>query len=208
MAQLPSGGSAWCAPGRKSGANPLGKGRLMQAASTLTRNSEADPVQGAQDAGGLGPSGVTFLQLPVPPSANELWKNIPRRPGRRAPPRVATKTYQDWKGHAATCLKLQAPRPVRGTVLIVFNIERTSDLADVDNRIKPTLDLLVAERVIDDDRHVSGLAVAWAPPRDALMHLALIPVAPLSLDFQLAPDGRHGGWFLPASPTPEDYDHG
>ncbi len=147
---------------------------------------------------------VTFLELPKPPSVNAMFRNVRRRKGEKGPGRVETKLYRDWQGHAAWRLREQRPTPVRGTVLVVFNIERTSDFADVDNCVKATLDFLVEAEIIDDDRFVSGIAVAWSPPRDALMRIAIVPAADLHLQFHLASDRRTGGWFMSAAQSEEE----
>lgn len=143
------------------------------------------------------PNSITFLTLPAPPSANALFCNVP------GVGRVKTKLYSDWRGHAGWRLLAQHPAPVGGPVVILIGIERTSLLADADNRIKATFDLLVEHRVIADDRFVVGFAAAWSPKRDGLMRLAIIPAADIGVRFQLAEDGAHGGWFMNAPHTEE-----
>lgn len=148
----------------------------------------------------------TFLELPVPPSVNAMWKTVKTRGKDRIlrTRRVASEVYTDWQGDARRRLREQAPPVVSGRVLILVNLERTSELADVDNRIKATFDLLVSEKVITDDRFVLGFAAAWAPPANGLMRLAILPAADLAARFHLAPDGAHGGWFFDA---PQQEDH-
>lgn len=179
----------------------------MQALTTNTRISdpEAEKAQVCTTAGEVllpASSAVTFLELPTPPSVNAMFRNVRRLKG-KGTGRVETELYRDWKGHAGWRLREQRPQPVPGRVLIIINIERLSDFADIDNRVKATLDLLVKHQVIDDDRFVSGVAIAWAPPRNAAMRLAIMPAANLSLRFQLAQDGATGGWFFDA-PQPEE----
>jgi Holliday junction resolvase RusA-like endonuclease len=179
---------------------------MTQALTTIERTKFTDPEAGEaigvrKTAGASSPHqapAVTFLELPAPPSTNALFRN------RKGGGRVETEAYRDWKGHAGWRLREQRPRSVRGPVLVVFNIERTSEFADVDNRLKATLDLLVRHDVIDDDRHVSGIAVAWAPPANALMRIAIMPAGDLTLDFRLASDGRTGGWSFPAPQSEEE----
>ena len=175
------------------------------AVSEYPAHANADPM--AEEAGVRPTAGedcppaspaVTFLELPNPPSVNAMFRNLKGRG------RVATDVYVDWKGHAGWRLREQRPEAIHGPVLIVFNIERTNNQADVDNRVKATLDLLVAHKVIDDDKHVSGFAVAWSPKRNALMRIAIMPAADLHLEFHLAPDGRTGGWFISAPQSEEE----
>lgn len=163
-------------------------------------NSEAGPGPGVRQTGGaVSPAvpPVTQLVLPSPPSANALFRHAL---GRSAP--VMTKAYTDWRGHAGWRLRAQRPAPVLGAVIINISVERQSLSADIDNRIKPLLDLLVEHGVIQDDRYVTSVVASWHPGRNAEAHVAIMPAASgLSLRFQLAPDGRNGGWFLDAPTT-------
>jgi Holliday junction resolvase RusA-like endonuclease len=137
-------------------------------------------------------SAIVTLTLPAPPSANALFQNV------KGKGRCRTKLYDDWIGHAGWKLREQEPPHVLGHVVIIFGIERTSSFADIDNRLKAALDLLVKHQVIQDDRFVTAIAIAWNPPRDRLMRLLITPAADLAVRFQLASDGATGGWFLDA----------
>jgi len=130
-----------------------------------------------------------LLTLPAPPSANALFRDNPRGG------RIKTKLYKDWMSHAGWRLREQCPLSMRGAVIVIIGVERSNDRADIDNRIKPTLDLLVSEGVIRDDSDVVGVAAAWSPTRDKLMRVAIVPAQNLSLDFHVT-DGRHGSWIL------------
>jgi Holliday junction resolvase RusA-like endonuclease len=179
-------------------------GRVRRAAQTNTTSGlavvrpQSDPgadVVGVCKAVGEGSppsSAVILLELPTPPSVNQLYRN------KRGHGRVKTQVYQDWQGHAGWRLKLQNPGHIAGPVIIVVNIERTNNAADVDNRIKATFDLLVTHRVIEDDSRVAAFCAAWAKPASGIMRLAILPASNLTTKFQLAPDGRHGGWFFDA----------
>lgn len=168
-------------------------------------SAAAQPIPGAVSGGGTREAGavasiapaIVTLTLPAPPSANALFSNKPGQGRHR------TKLYDDWLGHAGWRLRLQKPASLTGPVLVLVGVERTSAFADIDNRLKPTLDLLVKHRVIEDDRFVIGIAAAWSPARDSLMRLAIVPAANLGVRFHLADDGAHGGWFLQA-PLPEE----
>lgn len=148
----------------------------------------------AREGGGSdsAPPPIVQLVLPAPPSANNLFKNVPGKG------RVRTTLYGDWLSHAGWRLRTQHPGLVEGPVLILIGIERTNSMADIDNRLKATLDLLVAHKVIEDDRFVAGVAAAWLPARDGLMRLAITPARNLAVRFQLAIEGAGGGWFVEA----------
>lgn len=136
------------------------------------------------------------LTLPMPPSVNEMFRNVPGRG------RVKTAVYLDWKGHAGWTLKEQRPTSIKGPVLIVVSVERGSASADLDNRIKALFDLLVEHCVIEDDKHVVGFCAAWAPPSSKLARVMVLPAASALFEFQLASDRLTGGWFL-SEPQPE-----
>lgn len=145
------------------------------------------------------PGSIT-VEIPAPPSVNEMFRNV------RGKGRVKTKVYADWRGHADWYVRSQRPGRLRGHVVLIISIERLSRNADVDNRVKAILDLLVACRVIDDDRYVVAFAVSWAPAANKLARVLILPAADLAARFHLADDGVSGGWFLDPT-TNQDIDH-
>ncbi len=92
-----------------------------------------------------------MISLPLPPSLNNAFVNS--RNGRYRSP-----AYKAWQKAAADHLTLQSwdmPKPPYG-VTIRLNINHQSD---VDNRIKPLLDLLVKHGVLTGDQWVNALHV-------------------------------------------------
>lgn len=87
-----------------------------------------------------------LLDLPVPPSANRLHLPFRVKSGKR--PR--TPQYRAWIKAAGGEILLQRPRPITGKfrLLLTCGVIR----GDPDNLLKPTLDLLVAHRLVPDDR--------------------------------------------------------
>ena len=135
-----------------------------------------------------------FFSLPQPPSINEAYIN--RRNGRG---RALAEKVVDWKSYASHVLRGQSVKKVSGPVLIIVNIERGSNAADVDNRVKLLFDFLVKQGVMDDDRHVAGFAVAWSPPASRMAHIAIYPSQELALSFHPSDKtGAVGGWAVPA----------
>lgn len=163
-----------------------------------THRSEAH--QGASS--GVAQDAITFLTIPVPPSVNALYRNVPGRG------RVKTGAYKDWAGNAGWVLKSQAPVPVPGRVVIVLGIERSSAASDIDNRCKAILDLLVTHKVIKDDKYVTALAVAWAPKGTDQARVAVMPAHDLTLQLLVTEDAATGGWFLKAPETEGPTDDG
>ena len=102
---------------------------------------------------------TTFrFDLPIPPSTNGAYYNVPGRG------RVATKANKEWKAEAGWMIKLAHPGRIEGkfrfTILLPENMR-----GDVDNRVKLALDVLGPKGcgVTPDDRH----AVSAKPERSA-----------------------------------------
>lgn len=92
------------------------------------------------------------VELPVPPSANHLWRSV--RSGRGGKVRViAAENYRRWLGVAVPLLRLTAPA-VRGRVAVLVAIVGGSGFKvsrDLDNCNKGVLDALRHAGVIDGD---------------------------------------------------------
>ena len=138
------------------------------------------------------------LHVPVPPSVNSLYRNLPGRG------RVKTKDYSAWFAHARNIVRLQRPGVVRGQVSMILCVDRQGVGSDLDNRVKALLDLLVKQGVIEDDSKVVSFCAAWAPKTpENMARLAIMRAADFSVKYRLFADGASGGWFLDA---PEEGD--
>lgn len=138
--------------------------------------------------------------LPVPPSVNQMYAQPKGRAGRR----YKTTTYKHWEAACEQKIAQQYDGPtIKLPVLVVAQIERSSDKADVDNRLKALLDRMVKQRVLEDDSLVTAIAVAWGPPASALCRVAIYAAVPLTFDFRPSPNAATGGWFLAASQDEE-----
>lgn len=94
-----------------------------------------------------------MIALPLPPSLNNAFVN--RKDGKG---RYRSSDYKAWQDRAAERLTLQSwdmPQPPYG-VTIRVNIDHRSD---IDNRVKPVLDLLVKHGVLTGDQWVNALHV-------------------------------------------------
>lgn len=93
-----------------------------------------------------------MITLPLPPSVNSMFRNVP------GVGRVRTSDYKSWERKASAALTFASwempGRPY--TVTLRFNVNHQSD---IDNRVKPVLDLLVRHKVIDGDQWVNALHV-------------------------------------------------
>lgn len=101
--------------------------------------------------------------LTVPPSANKLTVN------RRSGGRHKSEQYESWIEEAGWMLRAQRARPIAGKVRIGLELSKASGL-DLDNCLKPTLDLLVKNRVIEDDqqKYVVGITLDWSSEIEGL----------------------------------------
>lgn len=166
---------------------------------TLVQTETATARPQATGAGILAdlPAPVAFT-LPVPPSVNELYRNLPGRG------RVQSAVYHEFIRFGITSIRNQKVQPVPGRVMAIFGVERSSLAADIDNRLKAMLDTIVKAEVIKDDNMVTAIAVCWSPRANGLAHVILMPVQKIELSFLPSPDGASGGWYLPAPQPGED----
>lgn len=93
--------------------------------------------------------------LPIPPSANNLWANVPGRG------RVRTDSYRAWLAEAGWAVRLQGIRPMAGYAVLTLRAGITRRRRDVDNLLKPTCDLLVHHGIIEDDSRIAEIMARW-----------------------------------------------
>jgi Holliday junction resolvase RusA-like endonuclease len=85
------------------------------------------------------------LWLPWPPTSNTMF-------GLRGHHRFVSKKYQEWKDLAAA--HIAAQKPTTWVCSVDIHIALTAPTKrkwDIDNRIKPILDVLVTHQIITDD---------------------------------------------------------
>lgn len=93
------------------------------------------------------------FELATPPSVNAMYAN---RSGRKGVGRgrIKTPAYLAWQRGELLALTAQRARPVVPPVNVTIALPNTMR-GDADNRMKPTLDLLVKAGVLpDDNRHI------------------------------------------------------
>jgi len=135
--------------------------------------------------------------MPVPPSVNQAYKNVKRG-------RAKTKSYSDWLLYAYQMIRMQKVPKVSGRCVVIIGVERKSLAADLDNRLKLTLDAIVSAQVIDDDRFVTAIALTWVPQANGLCHIQILPIQPLRLQFHPSSDGATGAWINSAPQQEND----
>lgn len=97
------------------------------------------------------------VTLPLAPSVNGAFRNVEGKG------RVRTGPYKTWAQSAGWELKAQRPVRCDANRLLILIALPEKMPGDVDNRVKPTLDLLVSLGVIRDDSHVFDLRVHRSP---------------------------------------------
>ena len=116
---------------------------------------------------------MIVLQLPFPPSVNNLFINVKRG-------RIPSQRYADWRLEAGLALKSQRPGEMKGPVRISYLFQEGQDRRrrDLGNLEKATTDLLVEHGVIeaDDNTIVRGISLEWS--RDVTG--ARVEIIPLS----------------------------
>jgi Holliday junction resolvase RusA-like endonuclease len=103
------------------------------------------------------------INLPTPPSANNLFVNVPRKG------RVKSKRYAAWTWEAAAAIHQQRPEKITGHYTARLRVPMRGD---ADNRAKPVLDILCALGVTPDDRFCMSLSVTKEARKDVLVVLA------------------------------------
>ena len=106
-------------------------------------------------------------RLPMPPSVNAIWR---KRNGRM----VKSDRYKTWQRAAMNELLTQPRQKVSGPVHIDISLpvdKRNSRRRDLDNHAKAVIDLLVTMGLMDDDKHVDSLFMAWEPVPDCTVRV-------------------------------------
>jgi crossover junction endodeoxyribonuclease RusA len=105
---------------------------------------------------GRYPQQRAALALPMPPSANNLWANVPGKG------RVRTKQYRRWREDAGWSIRAARVPKVAGRVAIRIHAGLPGRKRDLDNLVKPILDALTSFGVIEDDCLANRIAVEWS----------------------------------------------
>jgi Holliday junction resolvase RusA-like endonuclease len=106
------------------------------------------------------------LHLPVPPSVNGLYFNLPGRG------RVRTRAYREWVRNADAHLMAQKRPAARltGPLELLIKIPRYLR-GDISNRIKALEDYLVSREITGDDRHNARVVIERADVADCEVEL-------------------------------------
>lgn len=102
---------------------------------------------------------MILLDLPTPPSTNNLFFN---RPGGKG--RARSSEYFSWQVLAGQHIQIARQKPIDGPVRVCI-ICQENGRRDLDGYVKPLLDILVRHRLIPDDRNkiVRNIELGWSP---------------------------------------------
>lgn len=130
------------------------------------------------------------LELPAPPSVNNLFLNLGKGKGRTRSPE-----YRAWQAEAGWLVQASRQSRIDGPVSVWLYVEENSR-RDLDGYAKAALDLLVAHRLIQDDRnkYVRELHAKWSPSQQGI-RVTVFPLSkqPVSAACVPIPNDAEGG---------------
>lgn len=122
---------------------------------------------------------MIVLTLPMPPSANKIWRNL----GDRV---VKSADYRHWLFAANAAIPFAARGVITGRCRVTITADRPDRRArDIDNLAKPILDALKPQKnlplkgVIRDDHLVAPLILDWSSEEPVSNPMVRVTVEPL-----------------------------
>lgn len=100
--------------------------------------------------------GFRSVILPLPPSLNAAYFN--RKPGTKGKGRVPTRVYAAWLIEAGLIINIAKMPAVSGAYELKIAVCHTMR-GDIDNRCKAIIDLLVKQKITDDDRFLWAMSI-------------------------------------------------
>jgi len=107
-----------------------------------------------------------IITMPAPPSVNTCFRNVTGKG------RVRTQRYKTWIRAAVNEVLYQNPPHTAGEVMLDITIMRRRKNQDLDNMLKPIIDLLVIMAVMDDDRYVGEIRCRWGDVPGAVVEIS------------------------------------
>lgn len=98
------------------------------------------------------------MDLPFPPSTNELWRSNRGRVH-------LSSVYRSWKmaaGMEWLSQKPKQPKNIPGNFRAILVLDQNQrGQKDCDNRAKSVLDFCKAHQIIDDDKYCDAILIKW-----------------------------------------------
>lgn len=98
---------------------------------------------------------ITVQSVHFPISTNALFANIPGRG------RVRSKRYKEWAAAAGWDANGKGSISGPFALNIILSRSKRRSNADLDNLSKGIIDLLVAHKIVDDDKYLERMTLAW-----------------------------------------------
>lgn len=95
------------------------------------------------------------LTIPLPPSVNSYHRSVTLRSGLAKV--LISREGRAWKKKALQLVAMQKPQTFEGSVVVTLTVYFRDKRRDLDNVVKPSLDLLQAAGVLVNDRTVTEL---------------------------------------------------
>jgi crossover junction endodeoxyribonuclease RusA len=98
-----------------------------------------------------------YFALPLPPSQNNMFIN-----GRAGKGRFPSPLYKAWRNEASIRAYMQNKACIEGPFAVQINAVRPDRRKrDIDNLIKPLVDLLVSQGFVSDDSEMQQVTATW-----------------------------------------------
>jgi Holliday junction resolvase RusA-like endonuclease len=117
------------------------------------------------EVGEVSEQPAVVINFPRPTSANKMFSRQVTRRGRRD----LTQEYKAWRDEAGWLVKMQIVglQTITSQFNIVIEVPRSSRV-DLDNNVKPILDLATNMKIISDDRNCVGISITPADRSDCM----------------------------------------
>lgn len=111
---------------------------------------------------------IVIESIHKPPSLNNMFTNIAGRG------RIKTQRYREWCAAAGWDANGKGTCSGPFSLVLVLSAASRRANSDLDNRIKPVLDLLVTHGIVDDDKRCEAIHASWGSTRPGIAFRAEI----------------------------------
>lgn len=116
------------------------------------------------------------LTIPLPPSVNSYHRSVTLRSG--VAKVLISRDGRAWKKRALQLAQMQRPERMGGKVAVRLDVFFRDNRRDLDNCAKPTLDLLQAVGILENDRQVWDLRMTRGTDKgNPRIEIEVTPVA-------------------------------
>jgi len=121
---------------------------------------------------------IIAIDIPIPPSTNAMY--VPGKNRHTGKPGIFKSTsYRKWIKEAGQMVMaagiMRGIKPISGPFKAIITVDRQMSKADLDNTVKPVLDLAQRLNIITNDRNQVDTGVGWGKAPQGC-RLTIIPV--------------------------------